>query len=112
MKISISGKRAAAVLLPPAGSPSLVLPNLFIGYFYYARYRHSVISTSCRYSISYFVDNETLYSDMLRVRHFDIHVLYSSSCMLTFRYVLAGWKGSSHDRAVLEAVFDAEFAVP
>ena len=32
--------------------------------------------------------------------------------MLTFRYVLAGWEGSSHDEAVLEAAFDAEFVVP
>jgi len=32
--------------------------------------------------------------------------------MLTFRYVLAGWEGSSHDGAVLEAAFDAGFAVP
>ena len=48
---------------------------------------------------------------MLRIRYFDIHV-YFSSCALTFRYVLAGWKGSSHDGAVLEAAFDAGFAVP
>jgi hypothetical protein len=26
--------------------------------------------------------------------------------MLTFRYVLAGWEGSSHDGAVLEAAFE------
>jgi len=32
--------------------------------------------------------------------------------MLTFRYVLAGWEGSSHDGAVLEAAFDAGFVVP
>jgi len=29
-----------------------------------------------------------------------------------FIYVLAGWEGSAHDGAVLEAAFDAEFKVP
>ena len=31
---------------------------------------------------------------------------------LLFSYVLAGWEGSAHDGAVLEAAFDAGFSVP
>ena len=31
---------------------------------------------------------------------------------LIFTYVLAGWEGSAHDGAVLEAAFDTEFRVP
>src|SRR5438552_18570158 len=98
MKISISGKGAAAVLLPPAGSPSLVLPNLFIGYIYYVRYRHSVISTSCRYSISYFVDNETLYSDII-CKYIVIYMLTLVSTLLRVSLLLVSISSHDHSKA-------------
>lgn len=32
--------------------------------------------------------------------------------LLLFTYVLTGWEGSAHDKAVLEAAFDVGFKIP